>query len=55
MEQVIDMGGFGSYIWASYGFALFCLGWLTYSSWQKEKRATKILADLQEKHPDDDS
>ena len=52
MELVIDMGGFGGYILASYGFAFICLGWLTYSSWQKEKMAAKLLADLQKKHPD---
>jgi len=55
MEPVIDMGGFGGYIWTSYGFALLCLGWLSYSSWQKEKLAAKLLADLQETHLDNDS
>ena len=45
---MIDMGGFGGYIWTSYGFAVLCIGWLTYTSWQKAKIAAQQLADLQE-------
>ena len=52
MAAVIDMGGFGGYIWTSYGVAVLCLGWLTYASWQKRKIAAKLLADLEENHPD---
>ena len=52
MAAVIDMGGFGSYVWTSYGIAVICLGWLTYTSWQNEKIAAKLLADLQENQPD---
>ena len=47
MAAIVDMGGFGSYIWTSYGFALLCLSWLTFSSWRRAKMAAKQLANLQ--------
>ena len=37
MAEFFDMGGFGNYIWGSYGFAVICLGWLNYASWRKAK------------------
>ena len=49
MAAAIDIGGFGIYIWTSYGFTTLCIGWLTYASWHKTKVATKLLAELQEK------
>ena len=52
MTEVLDMGGFGAYVWTSYGVAVLCLGWLTYSRWNRGKNAAKLLADLQENHPD---
>jgi heme exporter protein CcmD len=52
MAAVIDMGGFGSYIWASYGVTVLCLGWLTHASCKREKNAVKLLAELQENQPD---
>ena len=55
MVAIVDMGNFGSYVWASYGIAAFCLGWLTFASWQSAKIATKTLADLQENQPDKNS
>ena len=48
MAAIIDMGGFGGYVWTSYIITLMCLGWLTYSSWRSEKITAKLLADLQE-------
>ena len=55
MAVIIDMGGLGGYVWTSYSIAMLCLGWLTYASWQSEKIATKLLADLQENQPDKNS
>ena len=55
MVVVIDIDGFGGYIWTSYGVTVLCLGWLTYASWQREKIAAKLLADLQENQPNKNS
>ena len=48
MAEFFDMGGFGSYIWGSYGFAVICLGWLNYASWRKAKTTSEQLAILQD-------
>ena len=47
MAEFFHMGGFGTYIWTSYGFAVICLGWLNYASWRKAKNTAKQLAILQ--------
>ena len=47
MAEFFNMGGFGTYIWTSYGFAVICLGWLNYASWRKAKNTAKQLAILQ--------
>ena len=51
MAEFFDMGGFGTYIWTSYGFAVICLGWLNYASWRKAKNTAKQLAILQAATP----
>ena len=51
MAEFFDMGGFGSYIWGSYGFAVICLGWLNYASWRKAKTTLEQLAILQDATP----
>jgi len=51
MAEFFNMGGFGTYIWTSYGFAVICLGWLNYASWRKAKNTTKQLAILQAATP----
>ena len=51
MTEFLDMGGFGSYIWSSYGFAVICLGWLNYASWRKAKTTAEQLAILQDATP----
>ena len=51
MAEFFDMGGFGSYIWSSYGFAVICLGWLNYASWCKAKNNAEQLAILQDATP----
>jgi heme exporter protein CcmD len=55
MTEVIDMGGFGGYIWTSYGFAVLSLGWLTYTSWKKAKVAAQQLANLQKRQPNNNA
>ena len=47
MVEFFNMGGFGNYIWSSYGFAVICLSWLNYASWRKAKITAKKLAILQ--------
>ena len=51
MAEFFSMGGFGSYIWGSYGFAVICLGWLNYASWRKAKTTAEQLAILQDATP----
>ena len=51
MAEFFDMGGFGRYIWGSYGFAVICLGWLNYASWRKAKTTAEQLAMLQDVTP----
>ena len=51
MAEFFDMGGFGSYIWGSYGFAVICLGWLNYASWRKAKTTAEQLAMLHDATP----
>ena len=55
MAVIIDMDGFGGYVWTSYGIAVLSLGWLTYASWQSERIAAKLLANLEENQPDKNS
>ena len=55
MATIADMSGFGGYVWTSYSIAVLCLGWLTYASWQSERVAAKLLANLEENQPDKDS
>ena len=51
MAEFFDMGGFGGYIWGSYGFAVICLGWLNYASWRKAKTTEEQLVILQDATP----
>ena len=51
MAEFFDMGGFGTYIWSSYGFAVICLGWPNYASWRKAKITAEQLAILQAGKP----
>ena len=51
MAEFFDMGGFESYIWGSYGFAVICLGWLNYASWRKAKTTAEQLVILQDATP----
>jgi len=51
MAEFFNMGGFGTYIWSSYGFAVICLGWLNYASWRKAKATAEQLAILQAGKP----
>ena len=52
MAALIDMGGFGGYVWTSYSIAALCLGWLTYTTWHSEKIAAELLANLEKNQPD---
>ena len=51
MAEFFDMGGFGSYIWSSSGYAVICLGWLNYASWRRAKTIAEQLAILQNATP----
>ena len=50
MAEFFDMGGFGTYIWTSYGFAVICLGWLNYASWRKAKNTAEQLGHITSCH-----
>ena len=46
MAEFFHMGGFGDFIWASYGFAFLALGWLGYSSWKGAKTIEQQLTNF---------
>ena len=43
MAEFLDMGGYGVYVWLSYGvtmlFVLICIGHSFYRAWQIKKHA----------------
>jgi len=39
----IKMGGYGAFIWPSYGVALLVLGGLSLASWLRLRRAARAL------------
>lgn len=47
MADLFHMGGFGGFIWASYGFAAVMLGWLGLSSWLRAKAVARRLAETE--------
>ena len=46
MAEFFAMGGFGSFIWGSYGTAVIMLVWLGVSSWRKARKVARQLAQL---------
>ena len=46
MAEFFAMGGFGSFIWGSYGTAVILLVWLGVSSWRKARKVARQLAQL---------
>ena len=47
MADFFAMGGFGSFIWGSYGTAVITLVWLGVSSWRKARKVAQQLAQLE--------
>ena len=47
MADFFAMGGFGSFIWSSYGTAVIMLVWLGVSSWRKARKVARQLAQLE--------
>ena len=45
MIGFLEMGGYGSFIWPSYGITFAALFWLFIASWQRAKNALKELQD----------
>ena len=43
MIDFFEMGGYGSFIWPSYGITFVTLIWLFFASWKREKNAAKHL------------
>lgn len=39
----LDMGGYGVYVWPSYGLALALLGGLALQAWRRERRLLEKL------------
>ena len=52
MMSFFEMGGYGSFILASYGITFTALIWLFFSSWQRAKKAVKELRDMDNTKPD---
>ena len=52
MTNFFDMGGFGNFIWASYGITFIALLWLLLSSWRRAKNAARRLHDLESPQKD---
>ncbi len=46
MAEFFAMGGFGSFIWASYGLVFIALGALAVSSWRWAKSSAQKLDQL---------
>jgi heme exporter protein CcmD len=46
MAEFFAMGGFGNFIWGSYGTAVILLVWLGVSSWRKARKVARQLAQL---------
>ena len=46
MVGIFEMGGYGSFIWPSYGITFVALIWLFLASWQRAKNAAKGLQDV---------
>ena len=46
MADFFAMGGFGSFIWGSYGTAVIMLVWLGVSSWRKARKVALELTQL---------
>lgn len=46
MVGIFEMGGYGSFIWPSYGITFVALIWLFLASWQRAKNAAKDLRDV---------
>lgn len=44
VEHFLEMGGYGAYVWAAYGFTLVVLGGLMWQSW---RLARKRVAELE--------
>jgi heme exporter protein CcmD len=43
MSALIDMGGYGAFVWPSYALALAALAGLAWSSWRARARARAAL------------
>ena len=46
MSDFLAMGGYGAYVWASFGFMALILGGLFVQSWWSARRSHKELDDL---------
>ena len=46
MMSLFEMGGYGIFIWLSYGITFAALIWLFLVSWQDAKKAAKELQDM---------
>jgi heme exporter protein D len=51
MTEFLDMGGYGAYVWASFGIATFMLAWVALSSWRTVSLNQQTLRDLEARSP----
>ncbi len=48
LDHLIDMGGYGAYVWPAYGGAAFALFWLLLTSIKSAKRSEALLKQARE-------
>jgi heme exporter protein CcmD len=47
MMAFFDMGGYGGFIWPSYGITFAALIWLFFASWRRAQNAARQLGDAE--------
>jgi heme exporter protein D len=48
VEHFLEMGGYGAYVWAAYGFTLIVLGGLMWQSWRLARKRVAELESLKD-------
>ncbi|HIF11288.1 MAG TPA: heme exporter protein CcmD [Sneathiellales bacterium] len=51
MTEFLHMGGYGTYVWSSFGVATIVLAWVAITSWRAVTANQKVLGDLEARHP----
>ncbi len=51
MNEFFSMGGYGTYVWSSFGTAAVVLIWIAITSWRSVVANQRLLADLEPRVP----